>query len=69
MDITSFNLADKYYFFLQKSVALIPSLTLKMEALCSTGYITDLSEGRSKQPNQLVARPHAPYFGDPGFNP
>lgn len=36
-------------------MALIPSLTLKMEALCSTEYITDLSEGRSKQPNQRVA--------------
>jgi len=54
-------------FFLQKSVVHIPSLTLKMAALCSTEYITDLSEGRSKQPNQRVARPPASYFGDPGF--
>lgn len=42
LDVTSFNLTDKQY-FLRESVALIPSLTLKMEALCSYEYITDLS--------------------------
>jgi len=38
-----------------------------MAAFCPTEYITDLSEGRGKQPNQLVARPPASCFGDPGF--
>jgi hypothetical protein len=52
---------------LQESVTLIPSLTLKMEALSSTEYIIDLSEGRSKQPNQRLAKTPALYFGDSGF--
>ena len=38
-----------------------------MEALCSTEYITDLSGGWSKQPNQRVVRPPALYFVDPVF--
>jgi len=38
-----------------------------MKALFSTEYITDLSEGRSKQPNQRVAKTPASYFGDSGF--
>jgi hypothetical protein len=38
-----------------------------MEALSSTEYITDLSEGRSNQPNQRVAKAPASYFGDSGF--